>query len=133
MNEVTQKDELTSDVPKCIFTGLPINNFGSLKDARKSDIDGVHTLAGPVHKRAIAAYTCLLNEVRDSLREVAELRPIEAMPKGVSDMIPGICKTCIEDKIHPKEAVQRFRFQIATTMRDINRSKIVDTKRASSN
>jgi hypothetical protein len=126
MNEVTQKDEPTSDKPKCIFTGRPINNLGSLKDAGrngKEDVDGVNTLGGPVHKSALAAYSCLLNEIRNALREVAELKAIETIPKGVSDMIPDVFKMCVAEKIHPKEAVQRFRFQIARTMKDTNRHK----------
>lgn len=126
MNEVTPKDELIQNEQTCIFTGRPIKNFGRLKDAGRhstKDVDGVRTLAGPVHKTAIAAYSSLLNEVREALRDVTEIGPINAIPKGISDMIPDVFKTCVEEKIHPKEAVQRFRFQIATTMRDINRSK----------
>jgi hypothetical protein len=121
--EVTKQDESTSDSPKCVFTGLSINNFGRLKDVGRNGIDGVNTLAGPVHRAGINQYNRLLDETRDALREAIGIGRVPSLPKGISDMIPDIAKMCIAEKVTAREAIRRQRNKIEAVMDGIHRAR----------
>ena len=123
MNEVTQKDGLTSDSPKCVFTGTPINKFGRLKDVGRNGIDGVNTLAGPVHRAGLNQYSHLLDETRDGLREEIGIGRVPSLPKGISNMIPDIAKMCIAEKITVRESIRRQRNKIEAVMGGIQRAR----------